>query len=189
MTRITLLGIVLMVSLMGMPVEAGFIDANATLSSQPDINGTSYDYTITLTNKSDSTDTIGTFWFAWVPGENFMLNSPLSESSPTGWSAKVTHANRSTDGYAIQWVATSASFYLASGNSLSFDFVSNETPLELANGSPFYPILETTSVVYNAAPFSADSETILTSVPEPSSWILAGLGLIGSVAFRKRKSN
>ena len=73
------------------------ITASGVISSKPD--GSNFDYTIELTNSSSSTASIGTFWYAWVPGEDFLATNPISVTSPTGWSGLITHAGR--DGYAI----------------------------------------------------------------------------------------
>src|SRR5437588_3179346 len=47
-----------------------------------------YNYDITLNNTG--TTTIGTFWFAWAPGVNYLPTKPISESNPAGWSALLT---------------------------------------------------------------------------------------------------
>ncbi len=178
-------------TLLAGPASAGFIDAGATLTSALDADGVNYDYTIALKNAPTSTDPIGTFWFAWVPGKDFMSNSPLSISSPAGWASKITHGP-ATDGYAIQWVAGSAAADVAIGGSLTFGFKSAETPAQLAGKSALYPTFaEATAVVYNAAPFSADSETFVVtpagSVPEPSTLALSIVGGLTAVALGRAR--
>jgi hypothetical protein len=59
------------------------ITASAVISSTP--TGANFNYNITLTNSASSTSPIGTFWFAWVPGKDFLGTSPISETAPTGW--------------------------------------------------------------------------------------------------------
>jgi hypothetical protein len=59
-----------------------------------------YQYTITL--KDIGTTTIGTFWFAWIPGEDFMPVRPLGVAVPAGWIANVIHGTTSRDGYVHQ---------------------------------------------------------------------------------------
>ncbi len=110
-------------------------------------------YTATL-NDTGSTS-IGTFWFAWVPGEDFLDVSPTNIVSPAGWTAVVTHSGAG-DGFAIQWKATSSASDLQSGASLSgFGFTSSETPAQLSGNSPFFSSTpELTSFTYTGAPFS-----------------------------------
>ena len=65
------------------------INASAVISSTaagPDFNDT-----ITLSNASSSDSGIGTFWFAWIPGEDFLATSPISVSPPSGWSDNITN--------------------------------------------------------------------------------------------------
>ena len=110
-------------------------------------------YSATL-NDTGST-TIGTFWFGWVPGEDFLNVSPTNIVTPAGWTAVVTHAGAG-DGFAIQYKATSSASYLQPGDSLSgFGFTSTETPAQLSGNSPFFPSTpELTSFVYAGAPLS-----------------------------------
>src|ERR1700753_1111245 len=61
--------------------------AAATLSFTQ-INTTTYHYKITLNNTG--TTNVGTFWFAWVPGEDFMPTSPTNISSPPSWTSQIT---------------------------------------------------------------------------------------------------
>jgi len=193
MRRIVFLVIALAVGLSATPGFSAGIDASAVLTSKPD--GPNFDYSITLTNSSSSTDPIGTFWFAWVPGKDFLPTNPFDITTPNGWMEQVTHGGPG-DGYAIQFIAGAGSA-LAAGSSLTgFGFTSADTPAQLAGNSPFYSTFPaTTSFVYNGAPFSSVSEQFVasfasaSSVPEPSSLILGlcGLGtLVGYSQFKKR---
>jgi PEP-CTERM motif len=191
MRSITLLGLVLAIGLLSTPASADYV-VFGTQTSQP--NGTDFNYMITLTNASTSTMNVGTFWFSWVPGQDFMTNSPISEISPTGWTEMVTHAGIN-DGFAIQWVASSAAFDLTPGNSLTFGFTSAETPAQLAGNSQFFPATpEGTAFVYSGRPFSDAGfqfvVTPLTSVPEPSSMLLIGIGgtMVSVLQFRRLKA-
>jgi hypothetical protein len=180
--------IVMATAVMVTPASAGFIQASSTISSALDPNGVDFDYTITLTNSSASTDPVGTFWYSWVPGKDFMLNDPISEVTPAGWMVQVTHGG-TTDGYAIQWVASSGAT-IAPGASLTFGFTSAETPAELAGNSPFYPTFpEETATLYNGLPLTGDSEKIVvsavSSVPEPSSLILSLVGGLALVSYKR----
>ena len=111
-----------------------------------------YQYTITL--KDIGTTTIGTFWFAWIPGADFMPVKPLSVALTAGWTDAITHMG-STDGYAILWTASSLSSELHPGQSKVFHFRSSATPAEMFGKSTIVPHpLVTTSFVYSHGPFS-----------------------------------
>ena len=191
MKRIVILVFALATGLCARPAFSAGIDASGVLTSKAD--GPNFDYSITLTNSSSSTDPIGTFWFAWVPGKDFLPTNPFDITTPNGWAEKVTHAGAG-DGYAIQFVASAGSA-LAAGSSLTgFGFTSADTPAQLVGSSPFYPTFPaTTAFVYNGAPFSSVSEQFVVSVspvPEPSSLILGLFGvatMAGYLQFKKRK--
>ena len=120
-------------------------------------------YAITLNNTG--TATIGTFWFAWLPGEDFMSGAkPTNITAPAGWTATITGSGNSTDGYAIQWKATSAASYLQPGSSLSgFAFHSALTSAELtSDDSQFFASTPVgTSVTYTGAPFSSTANSFV----------------------------
>ena len=99
------------------------------------LGGGTYSYTITLSDTG--TTAIGTFWFAWNPGMDFLLTAPLSINSPAGWSvALVSHG--ANEGYGIEWVAGSSANYLAAGAALSgFAFTSTDTPAQVLGNSPY----------------------------------------------------
>jgi hypothetical protein len=121
-----------------------------------------YNYDITL--KNTGTTPVGTFWFSWVPGEDFLATVPISESSPAGWgnaagtssTPAVTGSGNSTDGSAIQWVAQSPSAVVMPGQSLDgFVFSSDDSPAVLSGQSPSHPSEPVlTAFVYQGAPFS-----------------------------------
>ncbi len=148
-----------------------------------------YQYNLTLDNTG--TTTVGTFWFAWIPGAGFMSATPSAITSPTGWSEIVTDA-----GGAIQW-HTSTNL-LAPGNTLSgFSFDSTETPAQLAGTVPSGPGAGdpiTTSFVYIAAPLADPGKQFVptpanTPVPEPSGLgpFLLGLGWLAARLRAKRQ--
>jgi len=132
-------------------------------------------------------DSIATFWFAWVPGKDFLPTSPLSVALPTGWKDVITHGD-STDGYAIQFDALSTASDLAPGGSLTFGFQSADTPKELMGDSPFHPTFPVlTAFVYSQGPLKGDGQQILASfasVPEPSTLTLGIVGLASLAAVR-----
>jgi hypothetical protein len=184
MKQFTFFGVILAIGVLTAPVSAADIIPSGVLSSTPD--GADFDYTITLMNSSSSNASIGTFWFAWVPGADFMATSPLSVTNPTGWTDMITHGG-ATDGYAIQWVSSSSSDNVAIGGSLTFQFKSADTPAQLAGDSIFYPGTPVaTSFVYPGAPFSdAGHQFVVSSVPEPSTLTLGILALLSSYAYSR----
>ncbi len=122
------------------------------ISSTP--NGREFDYSIELTNSRQSNAGIGTFWFAWVPGQDYLATSPTSVSAPVGWSDQITHAGTG-DGYAVQFTADSAAYYVQPGASLGFGFESADTPAEINGNSVFYPGTRVENAfVYPEGPFS-----------------------------------
>src|ERR1700678_1804042 len=116
--------LVLLLIALGAPfaAHAAVPTATAQISDIP-LTGGTFAYTITLENTGATT--IGTFWNAWVPGEDFMAVSPTNIISPTGWTANITNGG-SDDGFAIQWVASSN--LLQPDNSDTFTFDSTVTP-------------------------------------------------------------
>jgi hypothetical protein len=154
---------------------AANITPSGVISATPD--GANFDYTITLHNSSSSDASIGTFWFAWVPGEDFLATSPLSVTNPTGWTSQITHfPNVPDNGFAIQWTTGSDSSpdNVAPGASLTFMFTSSDTPAQIGADSIFYPGTPVrTSFVYPGAPFSDQGhEFLVSSVPEPATGVL-----------------
>jgi hypothetical protein len=112
------------------------------------------DYKYSITLKDTGTTTIGTFWFSWIPGEDFMPVKPLSVTDPTGWTDNITNGG-SNDGFAIQYLASSPSSELQPGQSKVFHFHSSARPAQIFGKSSFYPTeLVTTSFIYSGMPFS-----------------------------------
>jgi hypothetical protein len=159
------------------PLSASTLGATATYTSAS-LGGGEFQYDLTLNNTG--TTTIGTFWFAWIPGMGFLSAPPTSVTSPSGWTE-----SQLPPGMAIQWVTTTP---LAAGGSLSgFQFDSTETPTELmgtaSNGDPV-----TTSFVYINAPFGDPGFQFVATpaaapVPEPSTFALS---TILAIAFAVR---
>ena len=164
--------------------QAQTIAANAEISGVA--AGVGYDYTITLNNTGGSTSPIETFWFGWVPGEDFLPTSPTSVTPPTGWTDAITHMSAG-DGYAIQYVTSTAP--ISPGSSQTFSFESADSPAAINGNSPFYPSTPVgTSFLYEGAPFSGASEQfVVQPAPEPSSVAIIMLGALGLMAVRWHK--
>ena len=156
------------------------IDAAGSLSYTQ--NGSAYTYDITLRNTG--TTTVGTLWYAWIPGQDYLPIAPTSTSGPTGWTFLQTTS--AGFGYGLRWVAPTGGL-IQPGQSLSgFQFTTTTTPTELAGNAIFgaHPPVGTT-FVYEGAPFVGGSKQILVNpVPEPAT--LAALGA-GIVALRRRR--
>jgi hypothetical protein len=167
-------------------VRAG--DAATATISDTSLGGGEFNYSITL--KDTGTGNLGTFWYSWVPGEDFMPVSPTNIVAPTGWTDLITNAG-SGDGFAIQFVSSSAP--LTPGATDTFTFTSTATPAQIAGDSPFHSTMPVdTAFVYSGAPFSdAGFQLEVAAVPEPSSVALAACGglVIGWMARRRRTTS
>jgi len=169
--------------------------ATATISGTQ-ISPGEFQYNLTLDDIG--TTTLGTFWFAWVPGDNFMPASPTSITSPTGWQDIVTSGGPSS-GSAIQWTAMTSGNDLAAGHTLSgFSFDSSLTLAQLesdSSGHPSDPV--DTAFVYSGGPFSdaglqivAVPTTGAVATPEPTTTLITaiGFGLIALCSGLLRRS-
>src|ERR1700691_775224 len=77
--------------------------ATGTISASS-LGGGEFQYSLTLTNTSTDSSNIGTFWYSWIPGVDFMEAKPTSITFPTGWSVNITGSNNSSDGNALQFL-------------------------------------------------------------------------------------
>lgn len=161
------------------PALGDTLAATATYTSTPNLGSAGVtDYALTLNNTG--TTTIGTFWFAWVPGGDFLNPVPSGVTPPAGWTDQVF---TSAQGTSIRWTTTSA--LLQPGQSLTgFGFSSTETPEQLlalvpsgtGAGDPV-----TTSFVYIGAAFKDPGQQFVATAatPEPASIALLASGLLG----------
>ena len=140
-----------------------------------------FNYNLTVTNTG--TTPLGTFWFGWLPGENFLPSVPTSPANPTGWTSALMGVGNSADGSSIQWVAQSAGADIAPGQSLSgFDFSSADSPSVLAGFSPQHSTSHAmTSFVYGGGPFSDGGfEFVVTGVSAGSATSISSLNVSSS---------
>jgi len=144
-------------------------------------NGSDYTYDITLHNTG--TTTIGTLWYAWIPGQDYLPIAPSAHSNPANWT--FTQTTSAGFGFGLRWVAQAGSL-LQPGQSLSgFKFTTTTTPAELLGNSIFgaHPPVGTT-FIYQGGPFSGQSKQILVNpVPEPAT----ALALIPGLAILSRR--
>jgi hypothetical protein len=167
--------------------------ATAMISSTQ-LTPTTWQYNVTLNDTG--TTNVGTLWFAWVPGEDFMPTSPLSVNSPASWTDTVTNGG-AADGFAIQWVAGPGAALTPGASLGGFQFDSTTSPAQLAGNSPFYtstPVL--TSFIYSGAPLADPGFKLVVqqaasspgAAPEPASVIslVFGMGLLVTM-YRSRR--
>jgi len=186
MRRVSLIWIIFWTTfspLLGSSSAQAALMATATLST----NQTSAPFNYTLTLHNTGTTNIGSFWFAWIPGEDFLPTTPTGLVKPANWFAFL-NGGGAMDGHSIEFIDNGT--LLAPGASLTgFGFTSNDSPTKLAGKSPFYTSTPAgTSFVYGGAPLSdAGYQFTVSVVPEPPSLALAAIGgLLSWTALRKR---
>jgi len=169
--------------------------ANATVSATGTIAETATSvsfntYALTLQNTSTAGNTLETFWFAWVPGQDYLDTDPLSVITPTGWTDTITGGGGS-DGYAIQFSTSISGDAVAVGSTLSgFGFTSTDSFAQIKGDSNFYPTtLVTTSEVSTASGFGGSRSSAFTvvAVPEPTSTVFIAAGGALLLTFQKRR--
>jgi hypothetical protein len=184
---LTIAGAATLASAMSEPVNAQTAPlASATI--QTTSTGAVNSYALTLTDSASSASPIGTFWFSWVPGEDFMSALPTNITSPAGWTDNITGGGAG-DGYAIQWLA-GAGAAVSIGTSLSgFGFSSTETSAQLGANSPSHPGTPTlTTFTYSGAPFSdSGTEFVVSQVSTPEPASIAALAPIALLLCRRSR--
>lgn len=148
------------------------------------IGGGVYHYTITLHNTG--TTTIGSLWFSWIPGENFMTAAATSVTSPAGWTGGHQGGAGSDS---VLWQAGAVANRLAAGGTLTgFSFNSTQTPEQMAGLSPndtHYHM--TDSYIYiGGALGDAGHLFTITVTPAPSGAALVGLASASLLRRRTR---
>jgi hypothetical protein len=81
-------------------------------------SGSSYDYTITLTNTG--TLALNSFWYGWTTSGDNLASNPTNAGNSLGWGNELS-------GNSIMWINASGTA-LAPGASTTFTFVSSSSP-------------------------------------------------------------
>ena len=138
------------------------------------LNGSLYDYTITLNNTSGSVP-IGSFWYSWtptIPPFFYLPSNPSSPAAPTGWTAGVV-AN------SIQF--SSSGTPLAPGQSIQFTYAASFSPAQLVGDAGY-------SYVYSGGiELDPGAFVNIQTVPEPASLGLLTAGFLGLALAGRRK--
>ena len=135
-----------------------------------------YTYSLIFTDDSTATSSIGSVWYAWIPGQFYLPGVPTSASAPAGWTATI-------QGDSIQFVANAPANEITAGQSLSgFNYQATFTPAQLAAAPN-----SGDSDAYSG--FFSDSGIIFTvqPVPEPSTQMLmlSGAAILWVLGRRK----
>jgi hypothetical protein len=171
--------------------------ATIALASTQVVSGhTRYTYDLSLKNTSTDGSTVGTFWFAWIPGQSYLASNPITVSAPTGWEdgpdSQSVGGALGEKGASIEWQAVSSGSYLAAGNTLAgFSFTTFDSPSSVFGDSIYFPGTPVlTSQVYHTGPFSDTFngingyQFITQAVPEPGPLALLVIG--GAILLLRR---
>jgi hypothetical protein len=157
------------------------LQATGELVGTPN-GGGGYHYTLTIHNTG--TTTIGSLWFAWIPGENFMTAAATNVTSPAGWSGGHQGGAGSES---ILWQANTAGARLAVGGTLTgFAFDSNQTPTQMAGLSPNDSRYHMTDSYVYIAGALGDAGYLFTITVTPAPSAVATVGLASMTLLRRR---
>lgn len=136
---------------------------------------------------------LGTLWYGWNPGKNFLPDKPTSISAPTGWSLAGVTNGGTGDGFGIRWNATTSGEVTPGSTLDGFTFSSVDSPTVLDGNTTASDYagqnqLVGDSFVYAGAAFSSASDNItIQTVPEPNNYIVLGFVSLVTLGLLKRK--
>jgi hypothetical protein len=138
-----------------------------------------YSYSLTFADSASSTSPIGSIWYSWVPGFLYLPGDPTTASAPTGWNASIV-------GNSIQYSASSSTYYITAGSSLSgFGYTATFSPATLASTAN-----SEESVAYETGTIESGpgATFVVGVVPEPSTLALLGFGGAFLLGLARRKT-
>lgn len=142
--------------LVGTAASATGLSAVSNISNT--LSGSTYTYNDTVLN--NGTVPIGTYWFAWQPGQNYLPSLP-TPISPSGWTATVTGA---AGGYGIEWVTATP---LQPGQSVQFGFSTPDTPTTLFSAAASFPsVIVATATIEGVATSVGNTISVPASIPQ-----------------------
>jgi hypothetical protein len=161
------------------------LGASETVTAQQ-VGPNSWNYSMSLTNTGDTT--IGTYWFSWIPGYDFLPSAPTSLSAPAGWTVTTPQDGFIQPYWSIQWVNTTTP--LQPGQTLSgFNFTSADSPT-VVGGQSYFGLPVTESYAYIGAPEfdpgTSFSAPVTTVTPEPATLSML-LGVPAMMMVRRRR--
>jgi hypothetical protein len=180
-----------LVALSAIALTLSTTTAHASLAATATVSTTSttspYSYTITLDNTG--TTNIGTLWFGWIPGYDFLPAAPTNISVPSGWTGFSDGPDFTGDGFSLEMYNLSGSA-IAPGAIGTFGFKSTASPTALEGAAQFltqYPA--TTSFVYIGFPENDPGAQFAATVavPEPASLGILTVGLLTTLRRRPRR--
>lgn len=163
--------------IIGLGTASGFAQGDIPSGTIIGSGSGPFNYSLTFSDGASATSSIGSVWYAWIPGQFFLPGTPTGASAPTGWTATVS-------GNSVQYVASSSAYDIQPGQSLSgFGYSATFSPTQLAAAPN-----SGESDAYTAGLFS-DAGVIFTvqAVPEPSALGLLGAGVLGLALAGRRK--
>ena len=153
--------------------------------------GSQFNYTIVV--KNTGTTNIGTFWFSWLPGADYLPTRPSAAAGPAGWSASILQG---VPGFSIEYVATSGP--IGPGQtSNAFTFSTTDTPAVILGTSSPSGNKVTTTTIYSGGPFSDTGFVLVVTQGTTSSnafklakdTIVGGNAVAGTVTLAQPSSS